>query len=157
MAKKKMQIPDGLAGLVRAAQEESSVNFDQTTEILTENKAPREPEQKENDKLVVETKKTSEIEKKEEIKDPLKDIPENSLLFEGSEESWNLFHDYLAIYKKDTSKGKEIWINEDIRYELDKIKTASRSTMKLKTMVNAMLHTFLIEHKNQIKKLLDNA
>ena len=57
MAKKKMQIPDGLAGLVRAAQEESSVNFDQTTEILTENKAPREPEQKENDKLVVETKR----------------------------------------------------------------------------------------------------
>ena len=87
MAKKKMQIPDGLAGLVRAAQEESSVNFDQTTEILTENKAPREPEQKENDKLVVETKKTAEIEKNEEIKDPLKDIPENSLLFEGSEES----------------------------------------------------------------------
>lgn len=198
-----MVVPDGLAALVRAAQEESRVNEVDATpsfmkeevektdkETVSENVATAPQEQTENVSVAENTapqvaapvaepapiKETvmqkpepqtampqdtvAPKEEKEESTqeaiafEAVKDIPDTSMTFEKKNDSWLMFEGFLLKYKKDTSKGKEIWINEDIRYELDKIKTASRSSMKLKTMVNAMLETFLVMHKEEIQEIL---
>jgi len=130
-------MPDGLAGLVRAAQEESQSPVQQT--VVEE---------------VEETPRVQVVEKTEPEPAPRAKRGPVPVQHIEADNSWELFKGYVEQYKRDTTKGKEIWINEDIRYELDKMKTASRSSMKLKTMVNAMLHTFMDLHRKEIEDLL---
>jgi hypothetical protein len=172
----KMLVPDGLAGLVRAAQDESNVDSVDATPTFVKEKMEATPKAEEHvassknatakKKIIreVEVKMVHpDIQKADALenvdraavaKEAVEDIPASSMTFEKKRDSWLMFKGFLLDYKKDTSKGKEIWINDDIRYELDKIKTASRSSMKLKTMVNAMLQTFLVMHKDEIQELL---
>ena len=181
---KKMNMPEGLAGLVRAAQQDSSVKptteqqvekvetvapvVDNSAEIEARRQAEeasrreaaelaaRQKAAEEAARAALEAEKAAEAARKKaaELSKPVISQTPVSLDNIESSESWKLFKNYVEQYKLDTSKGKEIWINADLRYELDKMKTASRSSMKLKTMVNAILHTFMDLHRKEIEDLL---
>lgn len=174
-----MSMPDGLEGLLRTVQEGNAKpanNAPAENEQKEEPKETQQPTQKSADNIQsLMTPKAGSV----RFADPQSEavIQASALLYPGvqafspygnpsrpvpvprlvADNSWDLFRGYMELYKRDTSKGKEIWINEDIRYELDKIKTASRSSMRLKTMVNAMLRTFLDLHHDEIEELLKHA
>ena len=153
--KPKISMPDGLAGLVRAAQEQSNPHV--STQPVQETPVQAVPQQPASvapqpaQPLVSQPASAVEAAVSPTPRQKRGPVPVQHI---EADNSWDLFKGYVEQYKKDTTKGKEIWINEDIRYELDKMKTASRSSMKLKTMVNAMLHTFMDLHREEIEDLL---
>lgn len=70
-------------------------------------------------------------------------------------DGWGRFCDYAHQYNdvESKSRGVTVWIDEDIKQALDKIKLAA-CNVPVRHLVSAAVRTFIEEHNKEIKEAI---
>lgn len=145
MAKKNiMQFPTGMTNLVREAQ---GLAPETKPKATVQESIPREddPAAGEEEEVVVARRRGG--------RKPTVTIAKPTV--ERGDSEWDIYLKYLEYYRTDPTQGRECRINDDLRYELDRIRITSRSHMPLKAMVNAILNAFVEFHKDEIENIVN--
>lgn len=71
---------------------------------------------------------------------------------EGDITPWQLFAEYADAYYRDTDKtrGVTVWIDDDVKDVLDKIKASGEVRVPIRHMVSAMCRIFIEQNKDDI-------
>lgn len=74
----------------------------------------------------------------------------------GASEDWKKFVKYAEDYYTDESKGRgvTVWIDEDVKEVLDKIKSSGEVKVPVRHMVSSMCRIFIEEHKQEVLRVI---
>lgn len=72
----------------------------------------------------------------------------------NADESWQLFLDLAKTYKQRQAPIATIYIDEDLKRVLDRLKTAGPSRLSTTSIVSSIVARFIYDHEREIKELL---
>ncbi len=74
----------------------------------------------------------------------------------GMSDEWKKFVSYAEEYYTDESKGRgvTVWIDEDVKEVLDKIKSSGEVKVPVRHMVSSMCRIFIEEHKQEVLRVI---
>lgn len=74
----------------------------------------------------------------------------------SDDEDWNKFLTYAQNYYKDEGKdrGVTVWIDDEVKDVLDKIKSSGEVKVPVRHMVSAMCRIFIEEHKGEVLRVI---
>lgn len=74
----------------------------------------------------------------------------------GMSDEWKKFVSYAEDYYTDESKGRgvTVWIDEDVKEVLDKIKSSGEVKVPVRHMVSSMCRIFIEEHKQEVLRVI---
>ena len=75
--------------------------------------------------------------------------PKNS-----ADESWQMFLDMAHDYKQRQAPIATIYIDEELKRVLDRLKTAGPSRLSTTSIVSSIVARFIFDHEREIKELL---
>lgn len=83
---------------------------------------------------------------------------ESAPIVSNATDGWSRFNDYAHQYNdvEGKSRGVTVWIDEDIKAALEKIKTTGACNVPVRHLVSAAVRTFIEEHKTEIQKAMDS-
>lgn len=72
-------------------------------------------------------------------------------------DGWSRFVDYAHQYNdvEGKSRGVTVWIDEDVKAALEKIKSTGACNVPVRHLVSAAVRTFIEEHKADIKSAME--
>ena len=72
-------------------------------------------------------------------------------------DGWSRFTDYAHQYNsaEEKSRGATVWIDEDVKAALEKIKNTGACNVPVRHLVSAAVRTFIEEHKADIKSAME--
>ncbi len=75
---------------------------------------------------------------------------------QGASDDWKKFVKYAEDYYTDESKGRgvTVWIDEDVKEVLDKIKSSGEVKVPVRHMVSSMCRIFIEEHKQEVLRVI---
>lgn len=71
-------------------------------------------------------------------------------------DGWSRFSDYAHQYNdvEGKSRGVTVWIDEEVKAALEKIKSTGACNVPVRHLVSAAVRTFIEEHKEEIQKAM---
>jgi hypothetical protein len=72
----------------------------------------------------------------------------------NADETWDLFLDLARDYKQKQSKIATIYIDEDLKKVLDRIRSAGDLKLSTTAIVSSIVARFIYDHADQIKNLI---
>ena len=82
---------------------------------------------------------------------------ESASIVSKATDGWSRFTDY-AHQSNDVegkSRGVTVWIDEDVKAALEKIKSTGACNVPVRHLVSAAVRTFIEEHKTDIKSAME--
>lgn len=72
-------------------------------------------------------------------------------------DGWSRFTDYAHQYNdvEGKSRGATVWIDEDVKAALEKIKNTGACNVPVRHLVSAAVRTFIEEYKTDIKSAME--
>ena len=82
---------------------------------------------------------------------------ESAPIVSSATDGWSRFSDYAHQYNdvEGKSRGATVWIDEDVKAALDKIKSTGACNVPVRHLVSAAVRTFIEEHKAEIQKAME--
>lgn len=82
---------------------------------------------------------------------------ENTTIVSEAADGWSRFTDYAHQYNdvEGKSRGATVWIDEDVKAALEKIKNTGACNVPVRHLVSAAVRTFIEEHKADIKSAME--
>lgn len=71
-------------------------------------------------------------------------------------DGWSRFKDYAHQYNdvEEKSRGVTVWIDEEVKAALEKIKSTGACNIPVRHLVSAAVRTFIEEHKDEIQSAM---
>lgn len=72
-------------------------------------------------------------------------------------DGWSRFKDYATQYNEveGKSRGATVWIDEEVKAALEKIKSTGACNVPVRHLVSAAVRTFIEEHKEKIQEAIN--
>ena len=82
---------------------------------------------------------------------------ESAPIVSEATDGWSRFTDYAHQYNdvEGKSRGVTVWIDEDVKAALEKIKSTGACNVPVRHLVSAAVRTFIEEHKADIKNAME--
>lgn len=82
---------------------------------------------------------------------------ESTTIVSEAADGWSRFTDYAHQYNdvEGKSRGATVWIDEDVKAALEKIKNTGACNVPVRHLVSAAVRTFIEEHKTDIKNAME--
>ena len=82
---------------------------------------------------------------------------ESAPIVSEATDGWSRFTDYAHQYNdvEGKSRGVTVWIDEDVKAALEKIKSTGACNVPVRHLVSAAVRTFIEEHKADIKSAME--
>lgn len=82
---------------------------------------------------------------------------ESAPIVSEAADGWSRFTDYAHQYNdvEGKSRGVTVWIDEDVKAALEKIKSTGACNVPVRHLVSAAVRTFIEEHKTDIKSAME--
>ena len=82
---------------------------------------------------------------------------ESTTIVSEAADGWSRFTDYAHQYNdvEGKSRGATVWIDEDVKAALEKIKNTGACNVPVRHLVSAAVRTFIEEHKADIKNAME--
>lgn len=82
---------------------------------------------------------------------------ESAPIVSEATDGWSRFTDYAHQYNdvEGKSRGVTVWIDEDVKAALEKIKSTGACNVPVRHLVSAAIRTFIEEHKADIKSAME--
>ena len=82
---------------------------------------------------------------------------ESAPIVSEATDGWSRFTDYAHQYNdvEGKSRGVTVWIDEDVKAALEKIKSTGACNVPVRHLVSAAVRTFIEEHKTDIKSAME--
>ena len=82
---------------------------------------------------------------------------ESAPIVSEATDGWSRFTDYAHQYNdvEGKSRGATVWIDEDVKAALEKIKSTGACNVPVRHLVSAAVRTFIEEHKADIKSAME--
>lgn len=86
----------------------------------------------------------------------LKSKHQSASIISTSTDGWSRFTDYAHQYNdvEGKSRGVTVWIDEEVKTALEKIKSTGACNVPVRHLVSAAVRTFIEEHKAEIQKAM---
>lgn len=83
-------------------------------------------------------------------------VKESTPIVSKAKDGWPRFCDYANQYNsvESKSRGVTVWIDEEVKAALDKIKSSGACNVPVRHLVSAAVRTFIEEHKEDIVKAM---
>ena len=164
MAKKKTSVilPGGIAGLVQNAQQGIQQPIISEPENITSTISAEKPT-KTVSKPVIDNKanraKPSGNKKVKTTNSKATSAQQNDRAYSltpknSTDESWQMFLDMAHDYKQRQAPIATIYIDEELKRVLDRLKTAGPSRLSTTSIVSSIVARFIFDHEREIKELL---
>lgn len=82
---------------------------------------------------------------------------ESATIVSEASDGWSRFTEYAHQYNdvEGKSRGATVWIDEDVKAALEKIKNTGACNVPVRHLVSAAVRTFIEEHKADIKSAME--
>lgn len=84
-------------------------------------------------------------------------VKESAHIISQATDGWSRFKDYASKYNEveGKSRGATVWIDEDVKAALEKIKSTGACNVPIRHLVSAAVRTFIEEHKEKIQEAIN--
>ena len=164
MAKKKTSVilPGGIAGLVQNAQQGNQQPLISEPESIANTISAEKPTKTVSQPGSISKAnpaKTSGNKKVKTTDNKATSNPNNDRAYSltpknSADESWQMFLDMAHDYKQRQAPIATIYIDEELKRVLDRLKTAGPSRLSTTSIVSSIVARFIFDHEREIKELL---
>lgn len=84
-------------------------------------------------------------------------VKESVPIISQATDGWSRFKDYATQYNEveGKSRGATVWIDEEVKAALEKIKSTGACNVPVRHLVSAAVRTFIEEHKEKIQEAIN--
>lgn len=142
----RVSLPGGIAGLVHTAQQRSENAQKNEAEAAKETAAPVQNGDK----------KVTSQDASAPASQTAKQGQERSykVARDNGADSWQLFIDLAKDYKQRSGKLATIYIDEDLKNVLDRLKSAADIKLPTTAILSSIVARFIYDHEDKIKELV---